>query len=99
MKISGLKEAYREARERAENYAGFGCDAEEAWAVLARRTKRSTPPLWSIIECLQDARASEDPDLIEAVEKIAARAINRLYTVDTPNSHRKADDILEVFGS
>lgn len=99
MRVEGLREALVEAQERANNYAGFGCEAEDAWAALARQTKRSTPPLWAFTDTLEDARASEDPDLIEAVEKIAAHTINRLYTVDTPAAHKKADEILEVFGS
>ena len=96
MKIEGIAAARREIRERAANYAGESCEAADAWRALADATPRSTPPAWAFADAAEDARCSEDPDLIEAIHKVAAFSIDRLQTIDTPHCHRKVDDILEA---
>ena len=96
MKIEGIAAARREIRERAANYAGESCEAADAWRALANATPRSTPPAWAFTDAMEDARCSEDPDLIEAIEKLAAAAILRLQTINTMACHRKVDDILEA---
>ena len=98
MKIEGLAAAITEARERAANYDGEDCEAADAWRALARRSPRATPPVWAFADAWEDARCSEDPDLIEAVEKIAADAITRLQGTRGPVAATRADEILEVFG-
>ena len=88
-----LKEAYSEARYRACLYGGEDCLAAHAWSAVAkrRRTRTTLPEHFS--EALEDARASQDPDLIKAVETIAQAQIHYCERFDTPRAKRIADNI------
>ena len=100
MKIAGIAAAYREARERAANYgADLGgeiedCEAAAAWARLATRPRTRTAPPWAFADAIEDARASEDPDLITAVEKIAA---HQILIAQGREAYTEADEILAAF--
>ena len=64
-----LAQAYEEARSRAWMYDD--CTAGRAWAAMAvRRRSRILLP-WCYYEAMDDAQASDDPSLIEAVRLIA----------------------------
>ena len=94
-----LAEARKIARDRVWSWGDSECTAAVAWRTVAtvRRT-RVTPPGW-YYEAHDDAWASECPELIGAVRRIAQRDLEYIATCpDTPKNRQLAADIREAVG-
>ena len=91
-----LTEAYAEARERAETYDGEDCIAAHAWTNVARRRRTRTTHWSDFYEALDDAHASEDADLVLAVQTIAASQIAYCERFKTAKAQRIADNIRQA---
>lgn len=64
-------QAYAIAHVRAMGCPTYST-AEAAWGRLAVRRQKRIAPLWCYSEALKDAQASERPDLVAAIRRIAA---------------------------
>ncbi|MCY3547464.1 MAG: hypothetical protein OXH49_11350 [Gemmatimonadetes bacterium] len=62
-------EAYGIAWKRA-NDCPPDSTAAAAWWEMAKRRRTRITPLWCYSEALEDARASERPDLVRAIRRI-----------------------------
>ena len=88
-----LSQAYAAAKSRAWCYGGEDCTAYWAWSQVAKR-RRSRVTHWDcFFEAMQDAIASEDSELILAIEKIVDSQASRCEKIGTPKAIRIANNL------